>query len=1045
MRRTRGTGAGIIAILVSMVAFVAPPLTADEEMSGTIGPGAPAISWTGKFRPPPGCPEEAVENLGGRPVCVDDFFLTVDVPPGYWNEHRGDGKVTVEISWDSPVNDYELNIYSGFRDRNKPAQGSQRLGEEHIDRGLTSEKARIPDATGTYAVRVVHSVSLEPNQDGSAFRAIATFPSAAPTAVFDKTPMSFGPATVASAHFLGAEPQIVMERRVMRGAGLSSSSDAINPERIFMDWPLTTSPQIGQLSRSVDGGDSFRLLFDPDCAARSRPTCTTGGGSDTDTDVNLFDGGTVYFSDQEALVANEALGSSIDHGDSFPLDRQTGVTTAPVVDRQWLVAADKETIQAGDGRAIHAFLMTRVAGAGLFLNGIDGRGEIIRQAIPQLPGDYEGGPTRVDVSGGPGHGWIYQPFADGDDDGAFKVAVVDAEGGNYQDRSAWSIATVIDQDPVTFPWITLDAAGNAYAVWSTVDKPGEVFYSFSAIEDPANDPTHDPAGKPGSSWSDPIRISPPEITSAVFPAITAGDEGRIAIAYMGSENFAGPPGDAVGARWHTYASVIRDALNENGPAIVSTGKVSHRVAHEGPICTEGAGGCAVADRSLLDLIDVGFDQAGRVGVAFMDNNSTFAVPLNATAEGTATRAPFSHFAKQTSGPALATAQGVDQISASVSSGPSKDLAEDATWPNKSGGTYLPALDVLGASLRLVGDELVAEVPLSRAGMDFMKRDLESYNRPSTPAKRLQYVVRFSTAEDIYHLSMESGSDGTRRFFGGRLDENDALRNAGAFVFGAGYHTDSAIPVSGEVRGDTLIVKAPAASFGIADGTEVFSVTAFAMAGPAEAEETSILNIMRTVDASPPFDTVLKAQPTSGSTPTQSATQSATPGTSPTPSPTPTVTSTPTPTPTPSPTASPQPKPSPPPSGDSGHPRCDIVGTSGSDILEGTKDAEVICGLGGNDVILGYGGKDRIRGGAGNDRLFGSRGSDVLRGAAGDDEIDGGAGRDRLFGGVGADTIVGGRSDDVLRGYSGSDLLNGLGGRDTCTGGSGRDTRVNCER
>src|ERR687887_460090 len=107
----------------------------------------------------------------------------------------------------------------------------------------------------------------------------------------------------------GGEPQTTLERR----ESWTPNGAPVDPNRIFVDWPLSTRSNIGQLNRSLDGGDSFRLLFDPTCAARSRPNCATGGGGDTEEDVNLVNRH-VLFSDQEAL-ANEAYAASTDHGD----------------------------------------------------------------------------------------------------------------------------------------------------------------------------------------------------------------------------------------------------------------------------------------------------------------------------------------------------------------------------------------------------------------------------------------------------------------------------------------------------------------------------------------------------------------------------------------------------------------------------------------------------------------------------------------------------------------------------------------------------------
>src|SRR2546423_5379496 len=111
-----------------------------------------------------------------------------------------------------------------------------------------------------------------------------------PTVAFDTTTtLAFAPSTTVSAHFLGAEPQTTIERTVP-----GSTPRRINTNRTFVDWPLSTRTDIGQLSRSLDGGDSFRLLYDPTCAARSRPNCHTGGGGDPEDEVNLVHRGLLF-------------------------------------------------------------------------------------------------------------------------------------------------------------------------------------------------------------------------------------------------------------------------------------------------------------------------------------------------------------------------------------------------------------------------------------------------------------------------------------------------------------------------------------------------------------------------------------------------------------------------------------------------------------------------------------------------------------------------------------------------------------------------------
>jgi hypothetical protein len=676
----------------------------------------------------------------------------------------------------------------------------------------------------------------------------------------DDSPVAFGPAAIVSAHYLGSEPQTTMERPVP-----GSLPNAIDPNRVFIDWPLTSDYNTGQLSRSTDGGDTFRLLLDETCAARQRPNCFTGGGGDTETEVNPVTG-TLYFGDQE-LVAQEAIATSTDHGDTFPVQRQIAATApATGVDRQWL-APLVPGIHSVAGQEVHAFYSYHVPLVGQYVVGITEAGAPVPQPAPQIPSVEQSGQIRVDNTDGPGRGWIYQPYRQG---GKYQVAT--AKAADYASPAGWQVNTVASMNPTIFPWLSLDSHGNAYATWVANSV---VYYSFSVIDAPENNPAATPAGRPGTKWSAPVRVDPPAIGSAVFPEIIAGEPGKVAIAYDGTTDYTGLQDNApTSTRWHTYVSVLTNALAADGaPITVRTGQVSHRIIHTGNICTSGTA-CATGnkDRSLLDMIDLGVDADGRVGVVFTDNNSAMQVGTDPTS---ARSAPFTHFAKQVSGPALF---GDAPVAVSIPQGARGDAAGDATWPNRANGTLLPSLDTLGASITLVGPDVVARVRLADATAAQMTADLATYNtsRANLPeAERLQYAVRFSTnsdtvtagrAGDVFHLSMEQLADGSRRFFGGKLDGNDQIwapSNAVGYQVGAAYRTDAGIPVTGAVEGSTLVLRAPASAFGLATGAPLYSVTAFAMAGPSEVNDEQIENVERTVDATPPFDAVLGVDPDPG--------------------------------------------------------------------------------------------------------------------------------------------------------------------------------------
>lgn len=104
----------------------------------------------------------------------------------------------------------------------------------------------------------------------------------------------------------------------------------------------------------------------------------------------------------------------------------------------------------------------------------------------------------------------------------------------------------------------------------------------------------------------------------------------------------------------------------------------------------------------------------------------------------------------------------------------------------------------------------------------------------------------------------------------------------------------------------------------------------------------------------------------------------------------------------------------------------IIGTPGSDTLNGSAANECIYGLDANDTLNGAGGNDLLDGGTGDDSMNGGNGNDFLDGWTGNDFMVGDSDNDKLFGYDG---------NDVLLGNAGSDSLCGEGGDDELYGGN----------
>ena len=847
IRRSRNAALLVLTTLLALSLGVSGQGLAviHDSGSGSIDPSTPEVTWAGPVKTA-ATPYTETNDLmcdEPEPAFCDDFTVNVNVAPSYWETHAGG--VLFEIDWTNPANDFDLYVYQNGTEVDHDAEFGN----------VAHEQVFVEKASGAYLVRVVYFTVVEEGYAGTATLQSEVVEGGG-GAIFADTEVKFAPATMVSAHWLGSEPQTTLERpepETVRGA--------LSPGRIFVDWPLSSRSNIGQVSRSLDGGDSFRLLIDHTCAVRSRPNCLTGGGGDTETDVNRVSG-TLLFADQEVL-AQEALAVSYDHGDTFPVQYAVS-NTATAVDRQWLAATDNSAeFQVGPA-TIEGFLAYHIPLAGQYIQGIDQNGALLPQPVAQIQQVSQSGQLRVDTSGGPGHGWIYQPYRDVDGNN-FVVGTAFAQ--DYVSPTAWEVNPVTEDQPTIFPWLALDNHGNAYGVWVT---GGKMYYSFSPIDDRANNP--DLGGRPGTFWSPQVEVNLPSVTSAVFPEVIAGDPGRIGITYVGSTECVGSSNDCLeDPLWDVYGAVITDALQEEGPAVVHTGVVSHRHNHEGNICTSGTACLTTGrDRSLLDMIDVGSDKFGRIGIVFTDNYSTFQNtgkdPATAEEAGGEDEGPFVHFAKIVKGPSLYEGITVTEPT-ELYEAPGGiyvgDPRGDAFWPNKKfseKALNLRALDIRSTYLWQRNGFLVGKIRLVDNTKQGMIRDLAAYNAVTTtdlPAERIQYVLRFSTGTEIYHLSMESLADGERRFFGGMLDENDRVINPiNSATTIAAYNTDAGFNVTGKTRENNLIFRIPLSDLGFTPPIDVFSISAYAMAGPLEEGQECFgagCTSMRTVDASRPYD------------------------------------------------------------------------------------------------------------------------------------------------------------------------------------------------
>ena len=166
--------------------------------------------------------------------------------------------------------------------------------------------------------------------------------------------------------------------------------------------------------------------------------------------------------------------------------------------------------------------------------------------------------------------------------------------------------------------VATDSESNAYHIWTGADQG---IYMARSTDS-------------GDTWdSESIRISPAEVISTTFPQSDAGDPGRIAITYLGSENGSLlNTTDIDGNNWngnghyapngvhyHLYVTYSLNALDEN--PIFHTRRVTDDPVQVGAMCLN-SGDCRSdqggSNRNLLDFNDLHIDLEGRVYIAFAD-------------------------------------------------------------------------------------------------------------------------------------------------------------------------------------------------------------------------------------------------------------------------------------------------------------------------------------------------------------------------------------------------------------------------------------------
>jgi hypothetical protein len=167
----------------------------------------------------------------------------------------------------------------------------------------------------------------------------------------------------------------------------------------------------------------------------------------------------------------------------------------------------------------------------------------------------------------------------------------------------------------------VDAAGNVYVVWTERHPAQQQTWTMLSVSRDG-----------GRTWSVPRSVGRAPSTT-VFPWVSAGDAGRIAVSYYGT-TARGNSAEKVAATalWSVYSSYSTD-YGRTFTEYRTTGAVQ-----KGPICTSGTQ-CPAGSRNLLDFFETDLDAHGCLVTSYADNASD-------------AKGAIVSYVRQTSGPGL---------------------------------------------------------------------------------------------------------------------------------------------------------------------------------------------------------------------------------------------------------------------------------------------------------------------------------------------------------------------------------------------------------
>ena len=195
----------------------------------------------------------------------------------------------------------------------------------------------------------------------------------------------------------------------------------------------------------------------------------------------------------------------------------------------------------------------------------------------------------------------------------------------------WTPHLVYDAGPghdgsALFADLTLDNVGNPYAAFGMNLDPSGTTDMFVEASLDAGETWNGKTDGSGVPYRVNVASGPDATKTNVFPAIAAGDPGKIDVAYIGTATDVPElpygkvqPGGDPNALWYTYVAQSLD-LASRQPTFTVT-KVTTDPIHKGDVCVLGifCQSQLGSDRSLLDFIDIAIDNDGYSHTSYTAN------------------------------------------------------------------------------------------------------------------------------------------------------------------------------------------------------------------------------------------------------------------------------------------------------------------------------------------------------------------------------------------------------------------------------------------